>query len=96
MSLKEKLGEEGYAELMEMQNPPSQTKAWLIGAVKSWTTWFGGALVALPALAPDLLTQLQETLTPNQYRIAAQVIGFMVILLRVKTTASLVEKGKPK
>jgi hypothetical protein len=62
------------------------------GAAFSWTVWFGGLLVALPALWP----QLEPIVGPligdvNAARIT-QAIGALVILLRLKTTMSLREK----
>jgi hypothetical protein len=94
MTLKEKLGEDGYIELLAMiQPPPSSTKAWIKGALKSWTAWFGSFLIIAPEALPTLLPQLQELLTPDAYRRAVQVIGIAVWLLRVKTTTSIAQKG---
>ena len=95
MSLKEKLGEDGYAELMALLSPaPSTWRAWVRGALKSWTTWFGAVLVAGPELLPALMPHFKELLTPDTYSRAVQVVGIVVMLLRVKTTTSLAEKGK--
>ena len=95
MSLKDQLGEENYAELLALVNPPSNTwQAWLRGSVKSWTAWFGAFLVAAPDILPQIAPQLEDLFTPNIYKRATQVIGILVILLRIKTTTSLPEKAK--
>ena len=97
MALKDKLGDAEYAELLALINPPSETsatiKAWLKGALKSWTTWFGAFLVAAPEVLPALLPHFEEILTPDSYKRVSQIIGIIVILLRVKTTSSLQQKG---
>jgi len=72
----------------------------LRGAWKSLTVWFA----ALLAVAPDALLMLQAnfpTVAPFvpealQSR-TMQVIALLILLLRIKTTASLADKGaKPQ
>lgn len=96
MALKEKLGDEDYAELIGLINPPGSgpAMAWLKGALKSWTNWFGALLIAAPDIIPAIMPNLQELLTADSYKRVVQVAGIIVILLRVKTTTSLAEKGK--
>lgn len=95
MALKEKLGEDGYAELMGLLMAPQPTvgiKAWLRGAAKSWTAWLGALLIAAPEVLPALLPHFEELMTPDRYQRFVQIIGIAVILLRVKTTTSLKDK----
>lgn len=72
----------------------------LRGALKSLTVWFAAALAA----APDALLMLQAnfpTVAPFipetlQSR-TMQVIALLILLLRIRTTASLADKGaKPQ
>jgi hypothetical protein len=92
--LKEKLGEDGYAELVALMQPEvSQLKDWLRGALNSWTVWAGTVMVALPEIIPMIGPELEALLTPDAYRRAMQVLGIMVILLRVKTTTSLKDRA---
>jgi len=65
----------------------------LRGAVKSWTVWLGGALVALPELVPLLTPHLQEMLDAESYKRLMQLFGIAVILVRFKTTQPLSTKG---
>lgn len=72
----------------------------LRGALKSLTVWFA----ALLAVAPDGLTLVQAnfpTIAPfipdSMHSRAMQVIALLILLLRIKTTASLADKGaKPQ
>lgn len=68
-------------------------KAWVLGALKSWTIYFGALLVALPDLVPLLAPDLQALFPPAQYDRLMRILGMIVILLRVKTTVSLAVKG---
>lgn len=71
----------------------------LRGALKSLTVWFAGLL----AIAPDALLMTQAnfpTIAPFipealQSR-TMQVIALLILLLRIKTTASLADKGTPQ
>jgi hypothetical protein len=67
--------------------------AWLKGALKSWTNWFGALLIAAPELLAQIAPHLQELLTPQRYARFIQIAGIVVILLRIKTSQSLKEKG---
>ena len=75
--------------------------AWpaLKGAFKSWQVWFSLLLAALP----DILVMLQTNfaaLSPYipeaQQPTALRLIALAILLLRIKTTTSLVDKGAPK
>jgi len=95
MPLKETLGEEGYTELLVLIQPPAGSlKAWLMGALRSWTAWFGALLVAGPEILPMLMPPFKELLTVDNYNRMIQAVGIIVILLRVKTTSSIQQKGK--
>lgn len=94
--LKEVLGQEAYDELQTMLTPAADSnslKVWLKGAVKSWTAWAGAVLVAAPEILPQLAPHFQELMTPDRYHRLLQIVGIAMILLRVKTSKSLSEKG---
>lgn len=76
-----------------MNNP---LESFLLGMLKSWTAWFGTLLIALPDLLPLVMPELEKLLTPTAFTRTTQIIGLIVILLRVKTTTSVIEKGAPK
>lgn len=95
MSLKEQLGDANYAELLALVNPPatSNLKAWLLGALKSWTAWFGAFLIAAPDLLPQIMPVAADLFGPDVAKRWMQIIGVIVILLRIKTTQSLTDKA---
>lgn len=64
----------------------------LRGALKSWTVWLGGMLVALPEIVPLLGPHLQEMLTPETYKQVMQLFGIAVILVRFRTVEPLSAK----
>lgn len=68
--------------------------AWLKGALKSWTVWLGGFLVALPELLPLLDPAIKDMLDADTYRRVMQIAGIAVILVRFRTTQPLNEKVK--
>jgi hypothetical protein len=77
-----------------MNLPPS-----IRGALKSLTVWFSMALAA----APDALPLLQQNFSvvapyiPTQHQAEVlRVIALVILLLRIRTTASLAAKGTPK
>lgn len=67
--------------------------AWLRGAAKSWTMWSGALLVALPELMTAAEPLLTETMGPEGWKRVVQVVGIVVVVLRLKTTQSLAAKG---
>ena len=69
-----------------------KVSAALRGALRSWTVWLGGILVALPELVPLLGPHLQEMLPPDVFAKLMQIAGIAVILVRFKTTESLAAK----
>lgn len=69
------------------------------GALKSWTVWFA----ALLAAAPDVVPMVQQNFAAFAPYIPdaleskfMQAIALAVVLLRLKTTASLAAKGERK
>lgn len=68
---------------------------WLRGAARSWTMWSGGLLVVLPELMEVLAPLVTESLGPDAWRRTVQLIGVAMVLLRIKTTQPLPEKGVP-
>ena len=108
--LKEKLTEEEYAAFdLALSNAVrekvaeaiAQTKQGtalqpvLMGLLKSWTAWLGGAMIALPELLPLLTPHLESLLGPNVWPKTMQILGILVILARFKTNQSLRDKGMP-
>lgn len=67
-------------------------KARLKRAYKSWTVWFNSLAVMLIAFQPQIETQLQAALPPDQYAKFTLVILVVNILLRIKTTKDLADK----
>jgi hypothetical protein len=74
---------------------PSGISAWLRGAARSWTMWSGALLVVLPELMDAAAPLVTETMGPEAWRRVVQVIGIVVVILRIRTTQSLPEKGAP-
>lgn len=68
-------------------------KQWLRGAVRSWMIWLGAVAFALPDLLPLISPQLEQLMDANAYKRTIQVLGILVIVLRVKTTTSLKDKA---
>lgn len=66
---------------------------WLRGLAKSWTAWTGVLLVALPELMTAAEPLLTETMGPEGWKRVVQVVGIVVVVLRLKTTQSLAAKG---
>jgi hypothetical protein len=94
------LGEDGMNELKALlaeanAAPQSSGMDWVRGTLKSYTNWFGALLIGLPDLLPMISPQLQDMLDANAYKRIMQAAGIIVILLRFKTSQSVLEKGKP-
>ena len=81
------------AKLAKQSTVVDELLLWLKGSVKSWTNWFGVALIAAPDLIPQIAPNLQELLSPQHYKAAMQWVGILVILLRFKTTQSVKAKA---
>lgn len=99
--LQAKLGDAEMEELKALiaganAAPLLPWQAWVMGTVKSWTVWFGGALLLLPTLWPQILPYLQDLLGPDMTKRVMQVVGILVIILRFKTSQSVVDKGATK
>ena len=78
---------------------PENIRIWAVGAMKSLTVWTAVALAA----APDVLAQLQAnfaSVAPFLPQVVQprllQLIALLILLLRIRTTASLAAKGAPK
>lgn len=72
-------------------------KAYLKGALKSWTVWFnsvvGVGTAALPILQ-DSFPQLQDYLPAHMYHYGIGLLAVGNIILRIKTGVSLAQKGQ--
>lgn len=75
----------------------SELKAWLHGAVRSLTVWFSIILASLPDVLP-LVQANFETLKPFIPDVLESrwlnVIALVILLLRMRTTVSLADKGR--
>lgn len=73
-------------------------KATLKGSLKSWTVWFSSLLLALPEILP-LVQSNFATIAPfipeSLHSRVLQLIALIMLVLRLRTTRSLAEKGKP-
>jgi len=67
--------------------------AWVRGAVRSWTVWSGALLVALPELLDAIAPLVTEQWGADVWRRVVQITGVVIVLLRIKTTDSIPEKG---
>lgn len=95
------LGDDGMSELEALlaqanAAPMVAWKAWAVGTLKSWTTWFGAGLLLLPDFLQQVAPQFEQALDANAYKRLMNVIGVIVIVLRFKTTQSLKDKGETK
>lgn len=64
------------------------------GFAKSWTTLIGGLLIALPEILPAIQGDLPSILGQHAADKVMQISGILMILLRMKTNASLAAKGR--
>ena len=71
-------------------------QAWIRGFLRSWTTWVGSLIVVMPQLLDALAPLVTETWGPEVWKRTLQIVGVVMILLRVKTTESIPDKGAPK
>lgn len=79
--------------IASLQPTESRTVAFLRGLGKSWTAWTGALLVAAPQLLDALAPIVAEQWGPDVWKRVLQVSGVVMILLRVRTTQSLTDKG---
>lgn len=63
------------------------------GMFLSLTTWFGAFLLAWPSIMSDVGEFLTGLVGGDAANNVLRVIGLIVVLLRLKTTKSLSEKG---
>lgn len=66
----------------------------LRGFAKSWTALIGGLLIALPEILPAVQGDLPSLLGQHAADKVMQISGILMILLRMKTNASLAAKGR--
>lgn len=100
-NLKTALGSAAYAELREMFDAEfvaaTQAKIslgdYIRGLLKSWSVWFGTLLVAVPMMMPDIIPIIQDMFGDDITKRVVQAIGLITIVLRLKTTESIKEKG---
>lgn len=86
--------ERRLAELSAASEPA--WKPWAIGAMRSWTMWLGGLLVVLPELMNALAPIVTAQWGADVWQRVMQLVGVVVILLRIKTVESIPEKGAPQ
>lgn len=67
--------------------------AWLRGLAKSWTAWTGVLLAGGPEILDALAPLVSEQWGPDVWKRVLQVSGVVMILLRLKTTQPVPEKG---
>jgi len=79
------------AELAAASEPA--WKAWVVGALRSWTMWLGGLLVVLPELMNALAPIVTAEWGAEVWQRVMQLVGVAVILLRAKTVESIPDKG---
>ena len=85
-------------ELQSLKSAPSAAgdwKRWVKGSFKSLTNAFGAFLIAWPALQPQLEPLLTDIFGEYITSHGIQLVGVLVILLRIKTTESLKDKVPP-
>lgn len=68
-------------------------KEYALGLLKSWTAWAGALLVAFPMWWPEVEPFVRDLIGVENYAKLVPVIGIVMVLLRVKTTQSISEKG---
>lgn len=68
-------------------------KFWIRGMLKSWTVWAGVLVFALPDLWPLLRPELEALFGPIPTERLAHIIGIVMILIRIKTTMPIPERG---
>ena len=74
-------------------------KDFMRGAVRSWTVWFSVLLAALPDVLPLVQANFKDVAPYIPDGLEAPImrgIALVVLLLRLKTTVSLVEKRSQK
>lgn len=72
-------------------------KSTLRGLWKSWTAWFAGLLAAAPIALPMVQENFKSfaPYIPDALESKfMQAVALIIVLLRIKTTTSLAEKGK--
>jgi hypothetical protein len=65
---------------------------WLKGALKSWTIWLNSVATVLVVMLPEIETQMQSSLSPEQYRTFGLIMLVVNIALRAKTNTALNDK----
>lgn len=81
-----------------MADISSEFKAALKGACRSLTVWVSAVLFALPEIVPLIQANfstvtpfIPESISPQR---VMQVLALLMLVLRIKTTTSLAEKGR--
>lgn len=63
------------------------------GLVKSWTAWLAAIVAAWPVIEPQIGEHLVRILPTAMVDHWMTILGLVILLLRIKTTQSLEEKG---
>jgi predicted nucleic acid-binding Zn ribbon protein len=83
----------GYARAMAERSTTLMVADTLRGLAKSWTAWASALLIAMPEILPMIQGDLPELLGQNAANRVMQACGVLMLLLRLKTTTSLHDKG---
>lgn len=86
----------GYARAQALRPWPVLVADTLRGLSRSWTGWVGGLLLTLPELLPAIEKDLPGLLGEQAANRVMQIAGLLMILLRLKTTGALWNKGLQK
>lgn len=65
----------------------------LVGMAKSWTAWLGALIIAWPDISMALSEHIEALAGPDASNAIMRIMGILVILVRLKTSQSLSEKG---
>lgn len=68
----------------------------LVGLMKSWTAWLGALIVAWPDISNALSEHISALVGEDANNTIMRIMGILVILVRLKTTQSIAEKGMVK
>jgi hypothetical protein len=68
-------------------------QAWIRGFLRSWTAWVAGLVIVLPELMSALAPIVTEEWGADVWRRVVQLVGVAMIVLRIKTSTSIPDKG---
>lgn len=83
----------GYQQAMKDRARSLSVVDTLRGMLSSWTAWASVGLFALPDILPILQADLPALLGPGASATVMRVCAGLMLILRIKTTASLAQKA---